>query len=402
MEGIYDPNDTFDFDKLLLTKPVAITGGNYFIKTLIHSNPLYIQPPMCKLKQGISKASKKLFTDLMFTNENDKFIQWMENLENHIQKYIYKNREQWFDGDLEMTDIENYFTPPMKIYKSGKYYIIRTNITTMLGKSVLKIYDENENEVDMDNINENMNIMTILEIQGIKCSARSFQIEIELKQMLVMNPVNIFDKCLLTKKSSVVTPPLPIENNTEVSVSNEEPCSNDVNDISCETKEEASYKQEEQHSDTIEHIEQTEAILECDNTTTQSEVFMEEKNGLDNESEHPEHIDETKNEHEPENETKNIKINNGLEEVDFNLEQLPETETIQIKQRNEVYYEMYREARRKAKIARNLALSSYLEAKRIKNTYMLEDIKDSDDDSDLDMDDEDENEEQKQENTINE
>jgi DNA-directed RNA polymerase specialized sigma24 family protein len=47
---------------------------------------------------------------------------------------------------------------------------------------------------------------------------------------------------------------------------------------------------------------------------------------------------------------------------------------------------MYREARRKAKIARNLALSSYLDAKRIKNTYMLEDIDDSEE-SDLDLED---------------
>jgi hypothetical protein len=78
------------------------------------------------------------------------------------------------------------------------------------------------------------------------------------------------------------------------------------------------------------------------------------------------------------------KSSNGLEEVEFQLDELRDTETIQIKQRNEVYYEMYREARRKAKIARNLALSSYLEAKRIKNTYMLEDLKDSDD-SDLDI-----------------
>jgi hypothetical protein len=93
--------------------------------------------------------------------------------------------------------------------------------------------------------------------------------------------------------------------------------------------------------------------------------------------------------------TNNRKINysNGLEEVEFQLEELPETEIIQIKKRNEVYYEMYREARRKAKIARNLALSSYLEAKRIKNTYMLEDIKDSDDsDLDMDLDNEDNNE----------
>ena len=37
---------------------------------------------------------------------------------------------------------------------------------------------------------------------------------------------------------------------------------------------------------------------------------------------------------------------------------------------------------KEGKIARDLALSSYLEAKRIKNTYMLEDLTDSDE-SDL-------------------
>ena len=84
-------------------------------------------------------------------------------------------------------------------------------------------------------------------------------------------------------------------------------------------------------------------------------------------------------------ETIENKSNNGLEEVSIPLEDLSQDDKIQLKQRNEVYYEMYREARRKAKIARNLALTSYLEAKRIKNTYMLDDLKDSDD-SDLDID----------------
>jgi len=82
-------------------------------------------------------------------------------------------------------------------------------------------------------------------------------------------------------------------------------------------------------------------------------------------------------------------------EIEFDLEELPKSETIQLKNRNDVYYEKYREAKRKAKIARDLALSSYLEAKRIKNTYMLDDIEDSDDDfykdgEDSDDDDDDE------------
>jgi hypothetical protein len=83
----------------------------------------------------------------------------------------------------------------------------------------------------------------------------------------------------------------------------------------------------------------------------------------------------------------------GIEEIDFDLEELKNDETIQIKTRNDVYYEMYREARRKAKKARDLALSAYLEAKRIKNTYMLNDIEDSDD-SDLETEEENEDDEE--------
>jgi hypothetical protein len=70
-------------------------------------------------------------------------------------------------------------------------------------------------------------------------------------------------------------------------------------------------------------------------------------------------------------------------EIEFNLDDLNCDDTIQLKNRNDVYYKMYREAKKKAKMAKDLALSSYLEAKRIKNTYMLEDISDSDLDSDF-------------------
>ena len=75
--------------------------------------------------------------------------------------------------------------------------------------------------------------------------------------------------------------------------------------------------------------------------------------------------------------------NNNFEivpiELDFNDESL---ETITLKKPNQVYYELYKEAREKAKQAKKEAVLAYLEAKNIKKTYMLEDI-DSSDDSDI-------------------
>jgi hypothetical protein len=53
---------------------------------------------------------------------------------------------------------------------------------------------------------------------------------------------------------------------------------------------------------------------------------------------------------------------------------------------------MYKEAMKKAKIAKDLALSSYLEAKRIKNIYMLDDLTDDEEYEYNDYDNEDEKE----------
>ena len=55
-----------------------------------------------------------------------------------------------------------------------------------------------------------------------------------------------------------------------------------------------------------------------------------------------------------------------------------------LKNPNEVYIEIYREARRRAKVARNAAIQAYLEAKRIKTTYLLDEIESSDDEDDID------------------
>ena len=123
MEHIYDTHDKlrcFDFTKLSLSKPTLISGGNYFIRFKKDNYPLYIQPPRCYTRNGFIKNGRKYYTDLLFTNDDEYIIQWLEKLEEHCIQYIYENRNSWFDGDMEKPDIENYFTSPLKIYKSGK------------------------------------------------------------------------------------------------------------------------------------------------------------------------------------------------------------------------------------------------------------------------------------------
>ena len=53
-------------------------------------------------------------------------------------------------------------------------------------------------------------------------------------------------------------------------------------------------------------------------------------------------------------------------------------ETMSLKKPNQVYYDIYKKAREKAKALKKDAILAYLEMKNIKKTYMLDDIDESD------------------------
>ena len=338
MNGIHEANKSFDFNKIVYNKPVQVVGGNHFIKFKINDLPLYIQPPKCLTKQSVLKTKKKLFCDLMFTNENDEFINWIENLEANCLVKLFENREKWFDTELDKDDIENFFTSSIKVYKSGKFYTIRANIPTIMDKCSLKIYDEDEIEVELENIQENTNIITIIEFQGIRCSSRNFQIEIEIKQILIMKPVDLFEKCILKND-------LRINNNLGI------------------------LNKSNNQTDTI--------IDKLDIDKPDIDKPDIDKPDIDKPDIDKPDIDKPDID-KPDIDKPDIDKSDILE-IEIDLDKLNDNEPMQLTNRNQVYYEMYKEARQKAKNAKRLSIISYLEAKRIKNTYLLDDIEESED-----------------------
>ena len=198
MDNIIEPNNTFDFSQLSLAHPSGIQGGAYFTKIEYNKKPLYIQTTKSLTRQGFIKTGKKYYCDLMFDKNSETLIHWFENLEEKCQKLIYEKSESWFQNTLEEADIETAFNSLIRVYKSGKYYLVRTNIkSTRTDEPAVKIYNENEVSLTMNEITAETNIISILEIQGIKFTSRSFQIEIELKQVMALDKEPIFDNCLI-------------------------------------------------------------------------------------------------------------------------------------------------------------------------------------------------------------
>ena len=168
MNDIIEPTIDYDFSNLYLGPPSTVAGGAYFTKIMYNNNKqLYIQTPKSLTKQGFVKSGKKIYVDLMFDNNDTVFINWIENLEARCQELIYSKKESWFENKLEKDDIETAFTSPFKIFKSGKYYLLRVNV-----KPNIKIYDEKDQVISIETITNDNTVISILEIQGIKFTSK--------------------------------------------------------------------------------------------------------------------------------------------------------------------------------------------------------------------------------------
>jgi len=373
MENIVEPSEAFDFLKLSLAHPVGIQGGAYFTKIENNKKPLYIQTTKSQSRQGFVKTGKKYYIDLMFDKNAEELIHWFENLENSCQKLIFEKKDTWFQNGLDESDIESAFNSTIRIYKSGKFYLLRTNIkNNHQNEPIISIYNEQKTPLKMDYITSETNFISILEIQGIKFTSRNFQIEIELKQVMVLDNEPIFDNFLIKTgtKENIIQQPIP----------------SSVEDVKSSVEEVKSSVEEVKSS--VEHVNSSVEDIKIDemqiDIPSEKEIDLEEMDKLVAfEEEKDESISLDFEELE-----QNIEENdNLLSEVNFfdvSLEK--NVDAMQLKKPNQVYFELYKEARNKAKLAKRNAIIAYLEAKNIKKTYMIENLIDSDSDFDDEID----------------
>ena len=413
-QEIHFTTKEFDFSKVSISQPVSVQGGAYFTKIKYESTPLYIQTNKCLTKQGLNETSKRAYIDLMYTNDDDEIIEWFESLETKLIDLIYSKRELWFQNEMDMTDIESYFNPITRAFKGGKYQLVRVNIPknkTMHSQYNCNMYDENETSIPVQELNDNQHIIPILEIQGIKFSARSFQIEVVGKQIMLLTNKPLFNSCMI-RKDSLNTPP------PSKDVSSVEPNSIHKPDSILEPDNKESLDELINEDAAVTTSEQNENIVNDlldDKSLGDNEADQDDTDSVDNENSttikpaynsinetNCDNVDDTNNLDDTNN-TNNLDDNDGynndvsnqfknnnssnrqdyLEEVSDSI-QINETSStnLKLKQPSEVYYEIYKITKEKAKQHKKAAIAHYLEAKKIKNSYLLEDMNESDDSSD--------------------
>jgi hypothetical protein len=391
------PDENFNFDNLALGNPISVYGGAYFTKLTNKGNDIYIQTPICGTKQGVVKSGKRMYLDLLFDKTDDNIIMWFENLEEMSRELIFNKRDSWFQDPIEMDDIESAFSPSVRLFKSGRYYLVRVfldNPRLYGGSKNVTIYDDREHQLSIEDIKPESRIICILQIHGIKFTTKSFQIYSQLKQAMVIK-TNMFNQCCIRPssggKEDVVSDISPdIEKNGSVEDSILFNIDQDVKeDVKEENKEDVKEENKDMdgdeddlvvetqitdvlENDNLEKVEQVEQLHDKEEDTRKSLIKIEDEaeEGMN---------DNIKLEIEDLVINKDDNKDDGLREFDMDLD-LNKMESITLRNQSEVYYDIYKEAREKAKQARRHALYCFIEAQNIKNTHGLEILEDSSDD----------------------
>jgi hypothetical protein len=385
MNNIIEPNQLFDFSKISLANPSGVQGGAYFTKILYNLKPLYIQTQQSLTRQGFIKTGKKYYIDLMFDNNSADIINWFENLEEKCQSLLFDKSPSWFQNTLELNDIESAFNSTIRVYKSGKYYLVRCNAkSNPNGEPQVKIYNEDETTIPYTDISNEVKMISILEIQGIKFTSRNFQIEIEIKQIMTINDEPIFESCLIKTNNLKKDKQENIEKNQE-NTKIDLGINTDINKTLEENKEQECLDIIENFNDSLNTNGSFDNIDNKIENINQNNNSKNINNHLDKE------IVSDKDELNINLEFEDLDIleiddNKDLKEVDIDINNANNLETLTLKKPNQVYFELYKEAREKAKIAKKAAIIAYLEAKNIKKTYMIDNLNDSDSDFDAEID----------------
>jgi glutamate synthase domain-containing protein 2 len=267
-------------------------------------------------------------------------------------------------------------------------------------KPNIKIYDEKDQILSTESITNDKPIICILEIQGLKFTSRNFQLEIELKQSMVVSPDPFLDECFI-KRPIKKQQTQQEQKQEEVEEVEEEQVKQDITfDLDnlinqsaqhlAKNKDkiqfENNYKNNENNENNISPIDLEETFdkpkplekdIENKNENKHKNLFDLEEADIDFTNL------QNVNELTPEEDIiEEVEDPNILKEVDLSSTLDNSLETLQLKKPNQVFYEIYQKAREKAKEAKKNAILAYLEMKNIKKTYMLDDIDESDNEFD--------------------
>ena len=412
-EQIYKCNsEEFVYDDISLANPQGLQGGAYLSKVKFQNKKLVLQTPRCTTKNGIIKTDKKIYCDLMFDSENDEAREFFRQLSDKIKNLIFEKKDIWFHTDMDMDTIDYHWQNILRPYKGSKM-LLRCNIRKPHRSKVslqpsVQIYDEDETLLSIDDVKKGKILMGLLHVSGLRFTSQSFSLDFYLEQAMILKTRVENKKCRIqlagSYKNTEIEDDSPTNNELDslgvsepLVQSNVNRVENDADKFDVSPSPIQESNEILQPLDLLSPAESTEKVVELTEEVVESPEKVMDPNyskvQLEKDSEKLGNMTSDKNMIVPDQtdivadnlaETnESLEKTNILSEVTLTIPQTADSLTL--KSPNEVYMEIYREVRRRAREARKKAIQAYLEVKRIKSLYMLDEmeIEDSDEDDNI-------------------
>ena len=205
----------FSADLLRLTTPTVLQNGNsHFTRIMLDDSPLYFQTPRCETKQGIvTTTTKKTYYDLVLDSNSETshspkefkaFVEWMQTLEDAVIKLLHSNGKLWFRDPLSEDDVRGLFASPLKPLKGGNQLSLRVNVPTSVTRAnACTVFDESEKPVHLSYVTPEHQIISIIEVLGIRFTSSSFQLDLSCKQIAAVSNQPLFQSCVIKKDASI-------------------------------------------------------------------------------------------------------------------------------------------------------------------------------------------------------
>jgi len=205
----------FSADLLRLTTPTVLqNGSSHFTRIVLDDSPLYFQTPRCETKQGIvTTTTKKTYYDLVLDSNSETshspkefkaFVEWMQTLEDAIIKLLHSNGKLWFRDPLSEDDVRGLFASPLKPLKGGNQLSLRVNVPTSVTRAnACTVFDESEKPVHLSYLTPEHQIISIIEVLGVRFTSSSFQLDLSCKQIAAVSNQPLFQSCVIKKDASI-------------------------------------------------------------------------------------------------------------------------------------------------------------------------------------------------------
>ena len=330
----------FNFDN-----PNGLTKGYYLSKC---KEEVLFQLPILKSKSGVVSNTSSNYIDLIIDNDNVLVSKLFSHLEEKTKEEIKKRQKIWFSNELLDDDINYYFLDTVK----GS--VLRIDVPDNL-----YVFNKDHERLELKDI-KGKDLICILEFVGLRFSTKSFKLFFNLKQAMVYE--SKYEKCIVqTEKPTSVEQPddiVILEENESSENTTEDP------PLSHENTEDPPLSHENTEDPPLSHENTEDPPLSDENTTEDPE---------------PENTDDDNSESEYDESDESDTLSEvAIEDL------VKDGEDIMILEKpNEIYKKTYHETYERAKAAKQYAIKTFLEAKKIKQLHLLNDLESSDDDEDL-------------------